>query len=71
VPIVAKKGRSTGDLDDFGRHEAQPRRGVPGAIEISAGETKDGSSRPGRLLAPPFGLFLRAALLAHLGRTFR
>lgn len=36
-----------------------------------AGEMKDVSSRPGRLLSPPFGLFLRAAMLAHLGRTFR
>jgi uncharacterized repeat protein (TIGR03803 family) len=38
-----------------------------GAIEISAVEIKDVSSRPDRLLAPAF---LRAALLAHLKRTF-
>jgi hypothetical protein len=69
VPSVANQGH--GDGDDLRRHEAQQQRGVPGAIEISAGETKDVSSRTGRLLAPPFGLFLRAGLLAHLRRTFR
>jgi hypothetical protein len=69
VPSVANQGH--GDGDELRRYEAQQQRGVPGAIEISAGEMKDVSSRPGRLLTPPFGLFLRAALLAHLRRTFR
>lgn len=84
VPSVANHRH--GDGDDLRRYEAQQQRGVTcsietgsvetgaietGAIEISAGEIRDASARPGRLLAPPFGLFLRAALLAHLRRTFR
>jgi hypothetical protein len=74
APNVANRGHGEGD--DFGRCEAQQQRGVPfavetGAIEISAREIGDVSARPGRLLTPPFGLFLRAALLAHLERTFR
>jgi hypothetical protein len=65
-----------GDGDDRRRYEAQQQRDIPGASEtgageISSGEIRDVSSRPGRLLTPPFGLFLRAALLAHLERTFR
>jgi hypothetical protein len=84
VPGVANQGHRDGD--DLGQDEAQQQRGVPfsvetgsvetgavetDAIEISAGEIKDVRARPGRLLAPSFGLFLRAALLAHLRRTFR
>src|ERR1035441_8421370 len=69
VPRVANQGH--GDGDDLTRYEAPQQRGVPcavetGAIEISAGEIKGVSSRTGRLLTPPFGLFLRADLLAHL-----
>ena len=76
LPSTAKQGHAEGD--DRRRYEAQQRRGVPVAIETRAtgtgaiaGENKAISSRPGRLLAPPFGIFLRAALLAHLRRTFR
>ena len=74
VPRSAARG--PGDGEDLRGYEARRQGGVSdsietGAIEISAVETKDVSSRPGRLLAPPFGLFLRAALLAHLRRTFR
>jgi hypothetical protein len=69
VPSAANQGH--GDGDDLRRHEPRPQCDVPSAIEMSARETKDVSARPGRLLAPPFGLFLRAALLAHLERTFR
>lgn len=74
VPSVANRGHGQGD--NLRRYEAQQQRGGASAIEtgageISAGEIKEGSSRTGRLLAPPFGLFLRAALLAHLRRRFR
>lgn len=74
MPGVAMQGHDDGG--NLRRYEAQQRRGVPSAVEIgpveeSAGEIKGVSSRTGRLLAPPFGLFLRAALLAHLRRTFR
>src|SRR5271166_6401812 len=73
VPSVANQGH--GDRDARRRYEAEQQRGVQsaikaGVIEISAGEIKEVSSGPGRLLAPPFGLFLRAGLLAHLRRTF-
>jgi hypothetical protein len=57
-----------GDGGDRRRYEAQQQRHVPGAIETSAVQIRDVSSRPGQLLAPAF---LRAALLAHLRRTFR
>lgn len=65
-----------GDGEGLRRYEAQQPRGVPfaretGVVEIRAREVRDVSSGPGRLLAPPFGIFLRAALLAHLRRTFR
>jgi len=69
VPTMANQAHRDGD--DLRRYEAQQQRGVPVAGEISAAEIRDVSSRPGRLLAPPFGIFLRAALLAHLRRTFR
>ena len=74
LPSGANQGH--GGRDARRRYEAEQKRGVPGAIkagaiEIRAGEIKKVSSGPGRLLAPPFGLFLRAALLAHLRRTFR
>lgn len=60
--------------DDLRRYEAQhdvPSATEAAAIEASAVEIKDGSSRPGRLLTPSFNVFLRASLLAHLRRTFR
>ena len=69
VPDVANQRQ--GDGDEFKRYKAQQQRDLAAAIETGAGEIKDVRSRPGRLLAPPFGLFLRAALLAHLKRTFR
>ena len=79
MPSVGNQGRDDGD--SLRRYEAQQQRGRPSAgqtgaietraVEMSAGEIKDVSSRTGRLLSPPFGVFLRAALLAHLERTFR
>ena len=79
MPSVGNQGRDDGD--SLRRCEAQQQSGGPsamkagtletGAAEMSAGEIKDVSSRTGRLLSPPFGLFLRAALLAHLERTFQ
>ncbi len=80
ISTAVPSGAEQRDGDDLRRYEAQRQRDVrsaieTGAIEISAVEIaveiKDVGSRPGRLLAPPFGLFLRAALLAHLRRTFR
>jgi hypothetical protein len=65
-PSGTNQGR--GDGDDLKRCEAQQQRYVPAAIERSAVESKDVNSRSGRLPAPAF---LRAALLAHLRRTFR
>jgi hypothetical protein len=72
VPGVANQRYGNGD--DLKRYKGRQQRGVPdsvqtGAIEMSAVEIRDVTSR--RLLAPPFGLFLRAAMLAHLERTFR
>jgi hypothetical protein len=69
VSSVATRGH--GDVEAIRSYEAQGQCGVAGAVEISSGEIREVSRRPGRLLTPPFGLFLRAALLAHLERTFR
>jgi hypothetical protein len=71
--VPSRANQRHGDGGDLGRYKAQQQRDVPGAIEtgaieISAVGIKDVSSRPDRLLAPAF---LRAALLAHLKRTFR
>jgi len=69
VPGVANQGRR--DPDALGRYAAQQQNGASGALETDHGEIGGVSPRGGRLLTPPFGLFLRAALLAHLERTFR
>lgn len=64
------------DGDDLGRRKAQPLPGASGSEEAGAMEKsglgiKEVSSRSGRMLATPFSSFMRAALLAHLKRTFR
>jgi hypothetical protein len=69
VPSMANQERR--DRDALGRYKAQEQRGVSRALETDAGEIREVSPRLGRLLTPPFGLFLRAALLVHLERTFR
>jgi hypothetical protein len=69
VPSVANQEHR--DRDALGRYKAQQQRSAVGAREVDTGEIREACPRPGRLLTPPFGLFLRAALLAHLERTFR
>lgn len=64
------------DGDDLGRRKARLQRGAPGSVEAGAMEKgaagiNDVSARSGRMPATPFSSFMRAALLAHLKRTFR
>lgn len=72
MPSVGNLGIDGGDgLSSYGPYAKETDAIETIAVEKSAGEIKDVGARPGRLLSPPFGLFLRAALLAHLERTYR
>jgi len=76
TPVPRKANQRHRDAYGFRRYQAPPPRDTSssietGALEMSAVEIKDASSRPDRMLATPFRSFIRAALLAHLERTFR